>query len=100
VELLRTLTLVYAAVLVLALAASLTAIWFYLRRTAHLLGEARAALAAAQRDTAPLEELLCPVRDLGDEASGELEAAKSALEQADEHLDALLERLGLTHLAR
>jgi HAMP domain-containing protein len=94
-ELLRTLTLIYAAVLVLALAVSLVAIWVYLRRTAHRLAEARAALAAAQRETAPLEELLCPVRDLGEEASGELWAAKSSLEQADEHLSAVLERLGL-----
>lgn len=49
------LTLGYAAVLVIVLATSLTAIALYLRSTSRLLGEAREALERVRDHTAPLE---------------------------------------------
>jgi hypothetical protein len=97
VELLRILTLIYAAVLVLALAASLAAIWIYLRRIAHALGEVREALAVAGRETEPFEDVLRPLRDLFEETAGEMDAAESALERTEE---ALAERLDAASLAR
>lgn len=99
-ELLRTLTLVYAAVLVLALAASLLAVWIYLRRIAAALGEVREALAEARRRTAPLEEVLRPLRDVSEETAGEMDAAESALQQADEELATLAGRPGVGGAAR
>jgi HAMP domain-containing protein len=95
-ELLLFLTLIYIGVLVVALAASLIAIWIYLRRISRALGEVREALAAARRETGPLEDALRPLRDLFEETAGEMNAAESALEQADE---ALAERLGAGSVA-
>jgi uncharacterized protein HemX len=54
-QLLTVLTLIYVAVLVLALAVSLTAILYYLYRINNVLGEAQAALAAVQEHSRPLE---------------------------------------------
>jgi hypothetical protein len=99
-ELLRLLTLAYAAVLVLALASSLIAIWVYLRRIGSALGGAREALSRVAEETEPLDSHLQPLRDLSKEAEQEFWAAKTALEGADEHLGALLERLGLGALTR
>lgn len=95
-ELLRLVTLVYAGVLVLALAVSLTAIWVYLRRIAGALGGAREAFSRVATETEHLDPNLHPLRDLSREAAEEMSAAESALESADERLSALLERLGLS----
>lgn len=94
-ELLRVLTLIYAAVLVLALAASLIAILLYLRKTSRALGAARAALAEARRESLALQEHLSPLEGLSREAADEFKAAEAWVGQADEALAALLERLGL-----
>lgn len=96
-DLLRILTLVYAAVLVLALAASLLAIWIHLRRISHALGKVREALGAARRETGPLEDSLRPLRDLLEETAGEMKAAECALERAEE---VVAERAGAGTLAR
>jgi hypothetical protein len=58
VEPLHWVTLAYAAVLVLALAVSLTAIWIQLRRIGTVLGEARAALGDVELASQPLGEHL------------------------------------------
>lgn len=91
-ELLRLLSLIYVGVLVTALAASLIAIWVLLRRVAHALGGARDALTTTRRETAPLEESLRTLRDLFQEAAGEMQAADSALQETD---TLLAERLGV-----
>lgn len=98
-ELLRILTLVYVGVLVLALAASLIAIWVYLRRIAGALGEAKQALLRAERESAPLQGYIEPLRDGTGETADDLGAAKDALKEANEHLSALAERLGVGALA-
>lgn len=98
-ELLRILTLIYVAVLVLALAASLIAILLYLRRIGGALGEARSALAAVARESAPLESHLQPLRDVVGDMADELAATDSCLQQADEHLARIADRLGAGSLA-
>ena len=98
-ELLRILTLIYVAVLVLALAASLIAIWIYLRRIGGALGEVRVALAAAARESAPLESHIQPLRDIAGEMAAELQTADAYLQKADEHLERIADRLGAGSLA-
>lgn len=95
-ELLRLLTLGYAAVLVIALAASLIAIWVYLRRIGAALAGAREALARVAGETEPLCSHLEPFADVCGEAEQEFSAAAAWLESADEHLGALLERIGMS----
>ena len=99
-ELLRILTLIYVAVLVLALAASLLAIWIYLRRIGAALAEARDALVAVARESAPLESHIQPLRDVVGEMADELQAADTHLESANEHLERIADRLGAGSLAR
>lgn len=94
------LTLIYAAVLVLALVASLCAIWVYLRRIAGQLGETRAALAVVQEKLAPLGAHLQPLRDEPAAAAAELRQARERLEGADERLHVLAERRGATAYTR
>lgn len=96
-ELLRVLTLIYAAVLVLALAASLLAVWIYLRRVSRALGNVREALEAARRETGPLEDWLRPLRDLFEETAAEMKAAECAMERVEE---VVAERAGAGTLAR
>ncbi len=57
-ELLITLSLVYALVFPVALVASLLVIWLSLRRVAKVLAQVEAALATAANETAPLERYL------------------------------------------
>ncbi len=93
--LLTVLTLIYAVVLVAALAASLIAILVYLRRIAAVLGEAREALAAVDRETEPLASQIQPLHDAVAGSAQEIETTKTQLAHADEHLARVLERLGL-----
>ncbi len=95
-ERLKILTWVYAAVLVLALATSLTAILVYLWRIAGALGEARAALEAVRDETNPLSEPIEQLRDASGSAAEELSRARVGLARADDRLEALLERLGVS----
>ena len=99
-ELLRILTLLYVAVLVLALAASLIAIWVLLRRTAGALAQAKRALLRVERQTAPLRGYIEPVRDGTGAVAEAMKAVDVELEEAERRLSALAERLGLGALAR
>ncbi len=93
---LKVLTWIYAAVLVLALAASLVAILGYLRRISGALGEARAALEKVGDETAPLGEPIEQLRDASGGVMEELSRARVNLARADDRLEALLERLGVS----
>ena len=61
-HLLSILTWIYAGVLVVALAASLTAIWISLVRIGRVLREIHQALIVAADETQPLDEHLKRVR--------------------------------------
>ena len=95
-ETLKNLTWIYAAVLVLALAASLIAILVYLWRIAGALGKARAALEAVRNETALLGGPLEQLRDASGGAAEELSRARESLARADDRLEALLERFGVS----
>ncbi len=95
-ETLKNLTWIYAAVLVLALAASLIAILVHLWRIAGALGEAHAALEAVRDETAPLSEPLEHLQGASIGAAEELSKAQESFARADERLRALLERLGVS----
>lgn len=99
-RLLRTLTIGYAVVLVLALASSLTAIWVYLRRIASGLGDVRSALASVSADTAPLGQHIEPLHGKTAESAEALAAARASLERADERLGMLTERHVPTEVTR
>ncbi len=99
-RLLRTLTLIYAGVLVSALATSLAAIWLLLRRVAETLGEVRAALQPVSDDTAPLGEHLQRLDDATTGAAGELTDGRARLEGANDRLAALAEQSRAAELTR
>lgn len=82
-ELLRTLTLVYAGVLVAALAASLITILVYLWRIGSVLGDTREALRVVVDRTRPLPVHLEPLRALRSADAAALEEAADALHRAD-----------------
>jgi len=92
--LLRTLTLVYTAVLVLALAVALTTIAVYLWRVAFALRDVRAALSLVRERTGPLRQHLQPLEALTEEHVEAFEDATTLLERATgqlgEHEKALL----------
>lgn len=92
--LLTTLTLIYAVVLVVALAASLIAILVYLRRIAAVLGEVHDLLAEVNRQADPLESHLHPLHGVAGGAAQEIESTKEKLAHADEQLTTLLQRVG------
>ena len=99
-KLLRTLTLIYTGVLVLAVAASGIAILVYLLRIAAALREVHEALATVAESTAPLAGPLTLVRDTSKQAAEDLTEVHARLARADEHLAALAEQLGATERAR
>lgn len=99
-ELLRTLTIIYAAVLVVALAVSLTAILVWLVRISRALGEVESALAAVAENTQPLEQFFAPLRDAPEGPEDDLKHARATIARADERLHVLAERLGATAVAR
>lgn len=94
-ELLRTLTLVYAGILTVALAASLIAILFYLLRIARALGGVKEELGRTAARTEPIRTLLEPLRDEAGAAGRALEHAEADLGRADARLDALAARADL-----
>ena len=96
IKLLRTLTLVYTGVLVLAVAASLIAILVYLLRIAAALREVHDALATVKEKTEPLSGPLTLVRDTSAQAAEDLGKVYASLARADGHLGAVAEQLGLT----
>jgi hypothetical protein len=86
--LLRTLTLIYAGVLVTALAVVLTTITVYLWRISGALADARAALALVRDRTAPLRQHLEGLEALTEENVLRVEDATTTIEQALERLAA------------
>lgn len=94
-ELLRILTLVYAGILVAALAVSLIAILVYLRRIAAVLADVQHALARAGSETEPFEAPLSSLEQAADETSAALQEAGTDLSHADEGLKTLAARRGL-----
>lgn len=98
-RLLTILTLGYAAVLVGALAASLTAILVYLRRIGAVLGDVRGALSTVRDETAPLEGYLRTVNGAAVAPADRLVGVRETLKRADDHLGTIAERLGVTETA-
>lgn len=94
-DLLLLLTLVYAAVLVVALAASLIAILVYLCRIAAVLGEVHETLEAVSRETDPLESSIQPLHDVAAASAQEIETTQIQLTHANDQLSTLLKRLGV-----
>lgn len=88
--LLRTLTLIYTAVLVSAVGSSLIAILVFLRRITGALGEAREALAEVRDDTAPLAGHLGGVHAATVDVATGLDGARASLARVDEGLGALV----------
>lgn len=81
--LLTVLALIYAAVLVLALAAGLIMILIYLRRIVVALGETLALLKTASERTAGLSEPLTGVHDAVQESVTPFEQTAQSLQQAE-----------------
>ena len=86
--LLRLLTLIYAGVLVAALAVVLTTITVYLWRIAGALADARSALELVRDRTAPLRQHLDGLERLTEENVQRVEDATTTIEQALERLAA------------
>lgn len=99
-ELLRIFTLVWTAVLVLALAASLIAILVWLVRIGRRLSEVETALGEVAARTQPLEEFFTPLGDGPGRAEEDLTSARAMLARADERLQVIAEKLGATEVAR
>lgn len=85
------LTLAYAAVLVLALAAGLTAVWLRLRGIDRALDAARKSLADTRDATSGLHESVDPLVQRLMATVESLEEAASEMTEADERVQ---ERLG------
>jgi hypothetical protein len=99
-ELLRLLTLIHAAVLVLALAASLITILIYLRRIDGALEEARAALERTGTATDPLPAVLGQLLQHVESAENHLGRAAAQLDTAVREAGATAERRGVGAAAR
>ena len=84
--LLRVLTLVYAGVLVTALATALIVIAVYLWRIALVLGDVRTALGEVRDRTAPLRQHLGPLEALTEEHVQEFDDAASVLDSVRDRL--------------
>lgn len=84
------LTLAYAAVLVLVLAASLTAIWVYLVRIGSVLARVRATLALVADRTAPLEGVMARLGRPCEPCLDDLQGAVGSLDQAAALLETIL----------
>ena len=80
--LLRVLTLIYAGVLVAALAAVLSTIAVYLWRISGALADARAALALVRDRTRPLRQHLEGLEELTEHNVLRVEDATTTIEQA------------------
>jgi hypothetical protein len=94
-ELLRLLTLVYAGVLVAALAISLIIILIHLWRIARVLGSVDAALREALNATHPLESLLGRLDEHVTAAHDSLGEAAACMEDADRALAGAAELAGV-----
>ncbi len=93
-RLLGILSVIYAAILVLAVAGSLILIWFFLRRIRTALAQTEDALANVQSATQALGKRIEPLRATPEAIGGALTEAKKELQSADEQLGRIVERLG------
>lgn len=80
-------TLVYAAVLVLALAASLITILVYLVRIGRALGQVEEALTAVTRETAPLRGPLERLEQAVADSAAEVSTAEKKMDEARRGLE-------------
>lgn len=80
-------TLVYAGILVLALAASLIAIWNYLWRLGTRLQHLSAVMSKIARETAPLHSRFEPVAEGLSGSAERLSGAQKRLQVAVERLE-------------
>lgn len=92
-SLLLTLTLIYVAILVLALAASLIGILIYLQRISKHLGEVGALLTTVEEKTRPLRGPLELLQSVSSNTGQNLTQARENLTQADDHLVAYAGRV-------
>lgn len=99
-QLLSWLSVGYAVILVLALGASLTAIWISLWRIGSALAEVRYALETARHETALLGEYLEPVGAAVDASAAALQQAHSSVRRVNERLHHVAERAGAIEPAR
>jgi uncharacterized protein YoxC len=99
-QLLTILTLIYVAILVLALAASLIMILVYLRRISGVLGDVHAALERVTAQTGPLEQSLQGLDEVVAGPTQKLHQAVEKMKAAEEHLNALVEQFGPLSLKR
>lgn len=81
-EVLRILTLIWAAVLVLALAVVLVLILFYLWRIGTELERVRERLGRIPEVSEPLADLLTPLEERTERIAGDLERSAALLEEA------------------
>lgn len=99
-RLLRTLTLIYAVVLVLALAVSLIAILVQLLRIDARMREVRTALEEVRDETEPLAERIGQLQEVTAGVSADVTAAESGFAGAADQLTALAEQRGAVEPAR
>lgn len=88
-QLLTILTLIFVAILVLVLAASLITIFVLLWRIGGKLEKVRDALATVRDETAPLEAPLQDLKAVMDEIAENVADASASHSEAEENLRAL-----------
>ena len=94
-RLLTWLTVIYAVVLVLALAVSLITIFFYLWRIGSALAEVKRGLIQARDNTAPLQGHLEFINGGLSGVSDGLQSVDGHLAGVDDSLNAVAEHLGI-----
>lgn len=95
-RLLTWLTVIYAVVLVLALAVSLITICFYLWRIGSALAEVKRGLIQAQENTAPLQGHIEFINNGLSGVGDGLQSVDAHLAGVDESLNAVAAHLGIT----
>ncbi len=95
-RLLTWLTIIYAVVLVLALAVSLSTIFYYLWRIGSALAQVKEGLIQARENTAPLKGHLDFINGGLVGVSDGLQSVDGHLAGVDESVNAVAEHLGIT----
>jgi septal ring factor EnvC (AmiA/AmiB activator) len=91
-NLLLILTLIYAGVLVAALAATLIVVLVLLRQISSTLAEVETSLSTVRERTRSIEQFLTQLQDPCNQCPGELQRAEEDLEKIKNRLTAILER--------
>lgn len=86
-ELLRLLTLIWAGILVVAVAVVLVSILYHLWRIGSELQRVRGSLGDAERPTRSLEEVMAPLRQDLEETARSLESAAELLDKTTAAVD-------------